>query len=442
MSAHVGALSRWPGESRPAATQDRRIAAIQPYPLDRHWDALLLCVALYILCAVGRIHQLFDALGVLHPAMLGGGLAIILFALDQSRNRRVTRVRVMPIVCVVGLFVWMILSLPTALVLGNSVDLVAGNFAKTMAMTIVVAASVRGVRDTERLLLAYLMGATIYSAVAIFRFNLGSGQDWRLGNLYYYDANDLAVFLVTAMPMALYFGTSRRGWLTRGVMAASVLLMTVAFVRTGSRGGFLALAAVMVFLALRFSAVSLRKRIGAAVLIVAVVGATATGRYWSQMESIVADSDYNRTEETGRLKIWERGIGYMLSHPVFGVGANNFETAEGTISPLAYRQQIGFGVTWNAAHNSYIQTGAELGIPGVLLFTAVILTTLHRLRSWGRQAPSPRANHVSQALSASLIGFAVGAFFLSLAYHELLYTLVAFAVGLTKYQGSTCVSRT
>ena len=39
---------------------------------------------------------------------------------------------------------------------------------------------------------------------------------------------------------------------------------------------------------------------------------------------------------------------------------------------------------------------------------------------------------LTQALTASLIGFAVGAFFLSLAYHEMLYTLVALSVGLGK----------
>jgi hypothetical protein len=35
-------------------------------------------------------------------------------------------------------------------------------------------------------------------------------------------------------------------------------------------------------------------------------------------------------------------------------------------------------------------------------------------------------------LTASLIGFVVGGVFLSLAYSEMLYTLIAFAVGLRK----------
>jgi hypothetical protein len=36
----------------------------------------------------------------------------------------------------------------------------------------------------------------------------------------------------------------------------------------------------------------------------------------------------------------------------------------------------------------------------------------------------------AQSLTASLVGFAVGAFFLTLAYHDMLYTLAALAVGL------------
>jgi len=39
---------------------------------------------------------------------------------------------------------------------------------------------------------------------------------------------------------------------------------------------------------------------------------------------------------------------------------------------------------------------------------------------------------VTPALTASLLGFVVGAFFLSLAYSEMLYTLIALAAGLRK----------
>jgi O-antigen ligase len=154
------------------------------------------------------------------------------------------------------------------------------------------------------------------------------------------------------------------------------------------------------------------------------------------MGTIMSDADYNRSEETGRMKIWQRGVGYMLQYPVFGVGPNNFNAAEGRLSPIAERQQFGRGVKWNAAHNSYVQIGAELGFPGLVIFVGMIAAAFMALRRSRRSAGMARADHagseLTQALSASLIGFIVGALFLSLAYSEILFTLLALAVALQK----------
>jgi O-antigen ligase len=69
----------------------------------------------------------------------------------------------------------------------------------------------------------------------------------------------------------------------------------------------------------------------------------------------------------------------MLRYPVFGVGPHNFQTAEGRLSPFVDRQQLGIGVRWNAPHNSFIQVGAKVGIPGLVLFAAVLASTFGEL---------------------------------------------------------------
>jgi O-antigen ligase len=111
------------------------------------------------------------------------------------------------------------------------------------------------------------------------------------------------------------------------------------------------------------------------------------------------------------------------------------------LSPLADRQQFGIGVRWNAAHNSFIQAGAELGIPGLMIFVGLIAGTFLSLRRSSR-ATTLRAQHqreraLTHALTAALIAFVVGAFFLSLTYSEMLFTLVALAVGLEKVTSLT-----
>jgi O-antigen ligase len=403
----------------------------------RAWDPLILSVAGYILTAVGRIHQLFSALEVLHLAAITGLLAIGLYVLDGSAERRGALV-LGPITALVAvLMFWMILSIPFALNTGASFELVFNNFFKTAIISFVVAGSVRRVADVERLTLVYFASAVIYAGVVITRFDLGSGDNWRLGHLYYYDANDFATFVVTAIPFGIYFLHTAPRTATRVAAAMGLVVLTLGFVWSGSRGGFIALAAVALYIVVRYSAIPVRWRVGATALVALVVVATASDHYWEQMSTITSETDYNHTSETGRLPIWRRGVGYMIANPLLGVGPGNFRAAEGTLSPLAERQQYGIGVRWNAAHNSFVQIGAELGLPGLTLFIAIIVSAFAALRRSGRteasRAPGGELRPpLTPVLTASLIGFVVGAFFLSLAYSEMFYTLVALAVGLQK----------
>ena len=413
-----------PAESTPAAAADLQ------------WDFALICVAGYILTAVGRVHQLFPVVGVLRPAVLTALFATALYIFSQHEERRPRHLFVPTTNYLVALLCWMVLAVPSALVIGTSFEMVFNNFSKTFLMCLVMAGTVRGIRDVERLALVYLMAATLYAAVVLLRFDLGGGENWRLSLLYYYDANDFATYVVTALPLALYFLHAGRRTSGRVGAAFALAVLALAFVRAGSRGGFIALIAVVGFVVLRYSAIALRQRVLATALVALIVLTTASDQYWTQMSTTLSDDDYNRTDESGRMQIWSRGVGYMLGRPLFGVGPGNFPTAEGMLSLFAARQQFGAGVRWNAAHNSYVQVGAELGLPGLLLFIGLLASAFAALGRSNRRGGAPDGAHsraeLTQALTASLTGFVVGAFFLSLAYLEMLYALLALVIGLEK----------
>ena len=129
----------------------------------------------------------------------------MLYLLDRGVERRSSRLFVPTTKYLIAFLIWMVLSVPGSLVPGNSFDLVVGDFIKTLLMCLVMVGTVRGVRDAERLAAVYLFAAAVYASVVLSRFGLGGGKDWRLGRLYYYDANDFATFAVTAMPLGLYF---------------------------------------------------------------------------------------------------------------------------------------------------------------------------------------------------------------------------------------------
>lgn len=399
------------------------------------WDLLLVCMAVYVATAVGRVHELFPLLGYLKPALLASVLGLGLYALQQRGPRSLLRLRSRATNCLLGLILWGALSVPGALNQGLAFQSWA-NYLQTVLMCLLVAGTVRNPRDVERLGLVYFGVTVVYTAVVLSRFQLGE-DNWRLGRLYYYDANDFATLIVTAMPFGLYFVLARRNGPLRLLALAGLGALAVGLIRSGSRGGFLAFLAVVTFVLLRLTTIPTRTRLAGLLLIVAVTFGTASDQYWAQMQTIISPKrDYNMTSEEGRLQIWERGIGYMTGHPVFGVGLRNFQVAEGTISTQARRAERGLGVRWGAAHNTFVQIGAELGMPGLLLFVALLANAFLTLGRAARRFRSgdydPDASRLTQTLMATLVGFIVGGFFLSLAYADLLYTLVAFSIGMDK----------
>jgi probable O-glycosylation ligase (exosortase A-associated) len=394
---------------------------------------LLIALAAYVLTAVGRIHQLFGFLMPLHLVLLSSGLAVGCYIATRHRARRLGPVLHDPTTrCVLGLALWMTLSVPGALWPGGAFEELTGEFGKMAAMYLVLVAGIRGFKDVERIAFVYLMAVGIYAAVVLSRFGVGASE-WRLGMLEYYDANDFATLAVMALPLGVYFMV-RSGPLWRRLLSALLLVFLVtAFIWAGSRGGFLALLAVGAFLLLRYDAIHVRWRVLATALLVFVFAAAATDTYWEKMRTILQPKDdYNITTEEGRIQVWKRGIGYMLRNPILGVGAGNFPTAEGTISPRARAAYTGRGWKWSVSHNSYVQVGAELGIPGLILFLLMFWRAFAALRAVQRRQPRSPPAQLAQTLAACLIGYTVGGFFLSLAYRDLLYMLIALAVGLRK----------
>src|SRR5206468_11571747 len=103
---------------------------------------------------------------------------------------------------------------------------------------------------------------------------------------------------------------------------------------------------------------------------------------------------------------------------------------------------LGRTVEWSEAVYGFLQVGAEVGRPGFIFFLGMFgsaFAALKRLqRNRAVQTPGVRslpAPQLAQALMAALIAYMVGGFFLALAYHELLYTLVALVAALQKVAG-------
>jgi O-antigen ligase len=257
-----------------------------------------------------------------------------------------------------------------------------------------------------------------------------------LGGTAAYDPNDLGLFTVSTIPLCLYF--LRRGAPTadRVLGFVSTLLLLIATVQTSSRGGFLALVAVVTYGVVGMGASGVLKRL---VLVLAAAGLfslVATDEYWARIATILKpQEDYNwaGNAQSGRIEVWKRGLGYMAQRPILGVGLGVFHVAEGVMSEVAgANAERGIGFKWSTAHNSYVQIGAELGVFGLLSFLILLGGSFVAARRVSRIAPNRNDRVLAQAFSGMIIGFAVGSVFLSQAYSTYLYFTLALFVGFVR----------
>ena len=91
------------------------------------------------------------------------------------------------------------------------------------------------------------------------------------------------------------------------------------------------------------------------------------------------------------------------------------------------------GVTWKQIHNIWLEYAVDLGLPGFVLFAALFVSCVLRVRRVRRapEADGPAGRQLSclaEGLEISLLGFGIGAFFAPVAYLFYFYFLAGMAV--------------
>ena len=404
-------------------------------------DPLHIALVLLMVMTISRVHQQFGFMAKVRPAMM---LVLVSFFLALANPRFLSEkgpLFTVPPKLIAAFVVMACLSVPFGLSPGASGLFILTQYAPVIVFSGLLIVATRRASDLYAFVWAFVIGGGILAFLAnyVFELSMYNGQA-RLGNMDMYDANDAGLVLTVAIPLTLLtFQVSR----LRGKLLSALFLFWefTAIARTGSRGAFVGVLAVGVALLLLPSGIAISRRIialGSAVILLAVA---APQGYWKQMKSITSPTeDYNWKEKDGRKEIAKRGLGYMLQYPITGIGINNFARAEGTISDKAKSWAQGdAGIRWAAPHNSHVEAAAELGIPGAIAWIAMLLCGVigpiklrRRLpRSWRRGAADERFVYACATyLPISAIGFAVCCTFVSFAYLDPIYVLLAFVSGI------------
>src|SRR5260370_4333302 len=166
------------------------------------------------------------------------------------------------------------------------------------------------------------------------------------------DPNDLALALITALPLCCYWLRAPKHQALRPLWIALILLFGYALMLTNSRGGFVALmAGLLVLFYVRFgpAKTALLGMLFMPVLLVIFAG---------RMTTISASEGTGQT----RIQLWSDALMFFQQAPLFGIGMDAYPT-----------------VSFHVAHNSYLHCYVELGLLGGTLFAGAVFFARHGL---------------------------------------------------------------
>ena len=387
-------------------------------------------VAGCVFFSTSRLGSTFDVLEPLRLTLVFSALAFVIMLASVPRWKPHELARHWIAKLVLVLLLIMILGIATSIFPTRTIFFIRDAFVRTLAIAVMVWGVARTPKGTRLMAKTIALGSTTAAGLALWRGrHEGSG---RLLGAATYDSNDLALVINIAIPLAMWWMMDKRSRM-RWVMLPALPILLYASIETGSRGGFLGLGAILAslfYLAFRGGVPRLRP-VAKWLLAVSIIGfPLLPSSYRERVTGIFSDTDYNFSSPRGRINVWKRGLGYTARNPLLGVGAANFRTAEGRLSDYAIARG-GSGVKWSTAHNSYLQTLAELGIPGGIIFFVLIVRTFWTLLTWRsppRAGPHDAAEDLfPPMLALSFAAYAVSGFFLSFAYNDNAYFMLALA---------------
>ncbi|HEX7361135.1 MAG TPA: O-antigen ligase family protein [Bryobacteraceae bacterium] len=253
------------------------------------------------------------------------------------------------------------------------------------------------------------------------------------------DPNELALSLVIGLPFLLYTAALSKG-LKRIVLYASSILVLYSFARTGSRGGLLALMAMLlVFFILGKTTQKM------AMIVACVVGIAAgvvllphgiTDRF-TTFFAVHEDNVSNATEShldsavasaEGRKDLLIQSLQITAQHPLLGVGPGVFPTVA-RHQRVANHQSGGANLV---THNTYTEYSAEAGVLAFVFWTGTLFFCIrYALQAYRSMSGlDDLLAFAARDTLAAMIALAVGSCFLSLAYGLKIPVLLGLTVAL------------
>jgi hypothetical protein len=318
-----------------------------------------------------------------------------------------------------------LISIPLSLWPGGSLQYFLDQYSKSIIIFFLVANVLTSLKRYRMFLWTIGLFAA-FNALQGLK-NYLSGAVWKEGRVLggvsgiAGNPNDLALLLNLTIPFLIYLYTTARTSKQRLLAAILIGIDLGGIVISSSRGGFLTLVVMVLWIAWVRG-----QREGTGVFmkacaVVTVLGLALVlfgpGEYGSRIVSI---SDMSKDRTGSSQARWSLMVGTskgILLHPLgVGLHMNNL-----------LLHDTGFG--WEGVHNIYLELGTELGIPGLIVFLMLLYRLMASMKEVRVQHErNPEISGLAQAAGGSMVAFATGGFFLPVAFHFYFYIVAGLVI--------------
>ena len=211
-------------------------------------------------------------------------------------------------------------------------------------------------------------------AIAVVQGAIAVWQAWSGEEVAgtYWNRNHLAGLLEMVLPLCIGYAAYAKRW-NKGALVpiASIAIVFLGVVASGSKAGYIATLAGLLTMALVFG---LSRFSGAAkwatLAAVPVIGVIAFVLLGNQDVLIRIAAEFDATDGMtgeGRVPIWADSMKLLATYPVFGSGLGTY------FASFVAFQTAGLSNHWTHAHNDYVEIATDLGVAGLVLFLALIV---------------------------------------------------------------------
>jgi O-antigen ligase len=244
---------------------------------------------------------------------------------------------------------------------------------------------------------------------------------------WFSDSGDFGIAMVIFVPIAMAFVLALRQYWSRWKKFFFYLFPltgVVTIMATSSRGAQLGMVAFGLWFLLK-------SRGG----IKAILGIVIVG--WA-LYSFLPDEmlvEYETAGDDGtsedRLAHWAFGREVIKDYPVLGIGYNSWLDYCMYVNPEGLGNKYGCRI----AHNTYIEAASEIGIPGFILYVAMILSIFiinAKTRKHAKLSNNKFYIYIAHGMDGGLVGYLVATIFFSVLFYPMFWVHLALSVALNQ----------